>query len=400
MKKKKIIVGIIIAAIVVAVAAVAIFLFNKNSGSGKDKVYVESVATVMGVDTGVANRFAGVVEAQESWEINQDTDKEVAEIYVKVGDRVSEGDKLFAYKTDDASAQIAEKQLEIESINNKINEFNAQIGLLAAERDAAAEDAKFDYTTQIQSLQNEIQQEEFNKKSEELEISKLNETIRNSVVTSKMNGVVKSVNDGSGEEDGSGAFMTIFAEGDYRIKCEVNEQHVAQLEEGMSMAVYSRVNEEDMWSGTIVSIKTDSPISGNNEYDMEEGSEMTSSSKYPFYIALDTTEGLMLGQHVYVQSSGAQSTKKGIWLYEAYVEQEDDKAYVWVDNGKGKIEKREVTLGKYSEETGEYQIKKGLEMTDYITWPMPSLYEGVQTVTDESKVDYESPMYQSEAEEE
>ena len=46
----------------------------------------------------------------------------------------------------------------------------------------------------------------------------------------------------------------------------------------------------------------------------------------------------------------------------------------------------------------EYEIVSGLTEDDYITWPMQGLYEGVITVTDESEVDYSSPLYNQELE--
>ena len=46
---------------------------------------------------------------------------------------------------------------------------------------------------------------------------------------------------------------------------------------------------------------------------------------------------------------------------ESYIVKKKKEAYVWADNGKGKLEKRKVELGKYDEELGEYKIKSGLK---------------------------------------
>ena len=52
--------------------------------------------------------------------------------------------------------------------------------------------------------------------------------------------------------------------------------------------------------------------------------EMTSSSKYPFYIELDNTEGLILGQHVYLQMETEDAEATGIPVSMAFLCYEDD----------------------------------------------------------------------------
>ena len=58
-KKKKILIGIIAAAVVV-IAVVLIILFAGKT-SGKGKIYVQSVKSLMGQDA-FSNRFSGIVE--------------------------------------------------------------------------------------------------------------------------------------------------------------------------------------------------------------------------------------------------------------------------------------------------------------------------------------------------
>lgn len=391
-KKKKIMIGAAVAVVAVIIVVICIFLANKKGTDKSNQAYVEKVASLTGSQSGSTNRFAGVIEAQDTWKINLNGDKEVKEVYVKAGDEVAEGDQLFSYNTDEASNQIEQEKLELESMTNEINDAQEQIAALTAERDAAtSEEARFDYSTQIQSAQNELKQSEYNLKSKQLEIDKLNETVKNSVVTSKMAGVVKSVSDtSSANESSDGTFMTIMASGAYRVKCYVNEQNMSQIAEGEPMLIRSRVDESQTWKGTLAGIDMEDPQSnsGSGDYYEEESSDsdVTTSSKYPFYVTLENTEGMMLGQHVFVEvDNGQGSDKKGIWLYESYLVQEKDNAYVWADNGKGKLEKRKVELGEYDEELGEYEIKSGLKEDDYIAWPQEGIKEGMKTTKDASK---------------
>ena len=66
---------------------------------------------------------------------------------------------------------------------------------------------------------------------------------------------------------------------------------------------------------------------------MKMGDGMTQSSNYPFYVQLDGTNGLMLGQHVYVEPDvGQQEVKTGIWLSDSFINDVDSNPYVWADN--------------------------------------------------------------------
>lgn len=391
-KKKQIIIGVSLA-VVIAVVLVLCFVFGgkKNAGS-TDDVYVEQVAALGGSSAGVQNRYAGVVEAQESWKINLDASRTVQEIYVKEGDEIAEGDKLFAYDTTELNTEIAQAKLEMESISNEIDDYNTQIAALQAERDAASEEAKFDYTTEIQSVQNDLKQAQFNKKSKQLEVDRLNESIKNSVVTSKMAGVVKSLNENQdADTNGTDAFMTILATGDYRVKCLINEQNMMDISEGSAVIIRSRVDESQTWTGVIAQIDRESPQAGTTDVmsmETANSEDTTGTSKYPFYVTIDSSEGLMLGQHVMVEPDHGQGTAKdGIWIYESYLDIDKETAYIWADNGKGRIEKRKVELGEYDETTQEYQILSGLDKKDYIAWPQDGIKEGVKTIKSSGQAD-------------
>ena len=401
MSKKK--VGIIIAAAVVVVAAVGgglwYFLKGNNAGGDSaDKVYVESVASLIPSNSGVQNRYSGVVEPQETWEVNKNGEKTVKEVFVQEGDAVEVGTPLFEYDTETLESELAQAELDLEGMRNEITNYQAQIKQLNEEKNTAPEDEKFNYTTQIQSLQNSIKQTEYNIESKKIEMQKKQESIDNSTVNSEIAGVVKTINDfGMDEMGNSAAYMTILATGDYRIKGTISEQSVWELAEGQSVIIRSRIDEEQTWSGTITRVDTENQETSNNDYYSGIDSGLI-SAKYPFYIALDSTEGLLLGQHVYIEMDEGQSVaKEGIWLFEGYINMEEEEPYVWAANEKNKLEKRKVELGEYDEELGEYEIKSGLSEDDYIAYPMPGLYEGVATVTDAAEVDYTSPLYNQES---
>ena len=70
--------------------------------------------------------------------------------------------------------------------------------------------------------------------------------------------------------------------------------------------ICSRVD-DTTWTGTITKVDTDNPVqnASSDYYDDESAdSDTTTSSKYNFYVSLDESEGLMLGQHVYIEPDG------------------------------------------------------------------------------------------------
>lgn len=407
MNRKKI--GII-AGVVVATAALGGtgFYFREDisamlpfvqEGSSEDKVYVEKVSRIMNQYTGTSNRYNGTVESQDSYEVRVDSSRTVGEIKVEVGDMVEEGQTLLTYDTGDLKMQIEQANLEVESINNDIENYNKQKDRLAQELEKAAESEKFSYTTEIQNVENSIAQRQFDLESKQLEISKYQTQINNSTVSSKVSGIVKEINENGMDANGNSApFMTILQSGDYRVKGSIDEQNIWSLTEGESVLIRSRVDENKTWNGTIALIDTENPQENNDNY-YYSGSETVGASKYPFYIELDSADGLILGQHVYIElDQGQEEVKEGLWLYSYYIVQDEDMPYVWISNDRNRLEKRYVELGEYDADMDEYEIVSGLAEDAYITWPMQGLYEGVTTVTDETEVDYSAPLYNQEME--
>ena len=447
MNKKK--VGIILAVVLLVIACGAgliwYFVVQQGvfSGNSADKVYVESVKAIMNAGAGVNNRYSGVVESQETWDVKKNEDKTVKELFVEQGAAVEEGTPLFEYDTEELKSQLSQAKLELEGIDNEVSGYNSQISELRSDRNSAPESEKFQYTTQIQSLENSIKQSEFSKESKNIEIEKLEESIENSVVVSKIAGIVKSISENGYDQFTGEAlpYISILATGDYRVKGTINEQNVGQIMEGQPVIIRSRIDETQTWEGSVSKIDLETQLTDNNNGYSDTGSAET-ATKYPFYIALDNVEGLILGQHIFIElDNGQTEEKEGIWLYESYIviegneeenlegneedlegteedlegneedlegneegieENEEGtekiKAFVWVANSKNKLEKRSVELGEYDEEMYQYEIVSGLTEDDYIAAPMDNLYEGVTTVTSMEEVDYEAPMYNEEGE--
>ena len=108
--------------------------------------------------------------------------------------------------------------------------------------------------------------------------------------------------------------------------------------------------------------------------------EMTVASKYPFYVELESTEGLLLGQHVYLELYSEEEETAGIRISMAFLcTEEDGSSYVWLES-RGKLKKQPVTLGQMDGMMGTCEITEGLSETDHIAFPDPELCtEGAPT---------------------
>lgn len=385
--KKKV---IFIICLICAVALVAIIL-RVVSGGGKDSaknvLYADKVSVITGNGSGTVNRFAGVVEAQDTLKISLSEDQKVKEIFVEKGQEVDPGTKLFEYDTEELAMTLEQGNLELEKINNNISNLNAQIAALTTEKKSAPASEQLSYTTQIQELQTEVKQEEYNYKVKELEVNRTKKSLESSTVTSTIAGIIQEINPDPGYDDYSGekqAFMSILSTGKYRIKGKISEQNIGELQPGMDVTVRARNNQEEIWKGSVDEIDTEKPESSSQNGMYSDSDSSAQATKYPFYVTLETSDGLMLGQHVYIEPGTGVNTD-GLYLMTSYIVDADGKEpYVWLANEKGRLEKRKVTLGTYNEEQDTWEITDGLKETDYIVWPDEECREGAEVQKNET----------------
>ena len=385
--KKKV---IFIICLICAVALVAIIL-RVVSGGGKDSaknvLYADKVSVITGNGSGTVNRFAGVVEAQDTLKISLSEDQKVKEIFVEKGQEVDPGTKLFEYDTEELAMTLEQGTLELEKINNNISNLNAQIAALTTEKKSAPASEQLSYTTQIQELQTEVKQEEYNYKVKELELNRTKKSLESSTVTSTIAGIIQEINPDPGYDDYSGekqAFMSILSTGKYRIKGKISEQNIGELQPGMDVTVRARNNQEEIWKGSVDEIDTEKPESSSQNGMYSDSDSSAQATKYPFYVTLETSDGLMLGQHVYIEPGTGVNTD-GLYLMTSYIVDADGKEpYVWLANEKGRLEKRKVTLGTYNEEQDTWEITDGLQETDYIVWPDEECREGAEVQKNET----------------
>ena len=369
--------------------AAAVCLSLSLTACGSDSaVYVQSVEVLAGM-SGIApgERFAGLVVSENMTEIEKDSEKNIEEVYVKSGDDVKKGQKLFAYDTEQLQLTLDKQRLELEQLNASIENYKSQIATLERERETVSGTDKLQYTVQIQTTQVDLKEAELNVKTKENEVQKSEDLLKNAVVTSPIDGRVQNVSeDGTDSYGNPLPFITIQQIGSYRIKGTIGELQRGSITEGTRIKAISRTDATQTWTGTVALVDYENPTqgSGNNYGGVGSVDEMTSSSKYPFYVDLESTDGLILGQHLYLEIFTEEGQTSGPSISSGFICYDDDgTTFVWAEKN-GKLEKREVTLGEYNPMTDTQEVVEGLALEDYIAFPDAALCrEGAPTTREE-----------------
>ncbi|MCD8384749.1 MAG: efflux RND transporter periplasmic adaptor subunit [Clostridiales bacterium] len=358
-----------------------------SAAAGESTASVQSVAMLMGVDLTGTSQYGGIVEAKATVKVQKDSSKTVDEVYVQAGDMVQAGDLLFTYDTDALELSVETAELEVEQLQNSITNYETQITALEKEKKKASSSEQLSYTLQIQETELNKSEAEYNLKTKQAELERLKDGMDETEVYAEVSGLVQSVADDSTSEyayaysyDDSGssdAFITIMETGTYRIKGTVSEENIYSLYEGMEITAVSRTDSSQTWTGAIESIDTGvTADEDESDYYYDSSDSDSRSAKYTFYVALESSDGLLIGQHVYLKAGGDESGDE-IVLPAGYLVLEGEDASVWAADSSSRLELRSVTLGDYDAEADTYVITGGLTLEDYIAYPDSSLAVGM-----------------------
>ena len=384
--KKKTILLIVCAVVVLGVAAFFGWRYIQGGSDDGSGVYVQPTVELNMYSAPSTTLFAGVVESQESVHIDPQNGKKVAKLLVNEGDVVTEGQPLFRYDTDAIKLDIQQAELDMELAEQNIARLKEEIKELSLYVDKTSPEGQMN-AARVQQLEVEVATKEYEQKQKNNELTRLKASLKDDTATAPIAGTVQAVNEdvaeGNGGYDMNGNplhYIVLTASGDFRIKGSVSEQFIMDLYEGQPIVICSRVN-DDTWSGTVSRIDTSQPEQNNDYYYYDDGN---GASKYAFYVEPESTEGLMMGQHVILAPDYGSSVtmSEGLWLSSGWFNLSDDgSATVWKRSGSNRLTLQKVTLGEYNESYDCYQVLDGLTEEDYIAWPSEECKEGSKTTT-------------------
>jgi len=372
--------------ILLAAAIVLSALLSGCQANTGDPAAVMSVAEICGIGSvGRVDRFSGMVVARSEVSVKKENEKRVAEVKVAAGDTVTTGQILFSYEQEQAEMDLEKARLELEQLRNSLSSYKAEKEELERQRAKAKADQQLSYTLEISEKDASIRETEYAITAKEKDIEKLENSLKNLDVYCPVDGVVQSVNE-TGAMDNYGnekPFIVITEAGNRRIKGYVNETNIGSVNPDMPVVIRSRVDDAT-WRGTISMIDFEAANQGDkNKMYYSAADDTQSSSKYPFYVELESDEGLILGQHVYIEPDYGQEDEPesdALMLPAYYVVTDDGRPYVWARGAGDKLEKRAVTLGDLNEDTDAYPILSGLTPEDAIAFPAENLKNGMPCV--------------------
>ena len=355
---------------VIALGAALLLL----TGCGaKTQVNVEQAGMLTTAVTS-SDKFAGVVVSENIIEIDRDSEQKIEELFVAVGDTVRINEKLFEYDTDTLSLTVDKQQLEMDKLAQQIKDLTTQKTNL--EKQIKSEKDKSTKATlelSLRSVTADLTQANYDKNTLQAEINYNKDMLKNASVRSPIKGTVRSIN-----ESGS-PYITIQQDGAFQVKGTLNELSLnAGIMEGVGVTILSRTDPTAFWTGTVTTVDYNT-VSEDDTDNMYGGyvDPMATSTSYPFYITLDSTSGLLLGQHVYIQISAAAIGDELLRIPESYILDiaTDEETfltvgYVWgVDMETMTLAKLPVTLGEYDPTYGTYVILEGITSESFLADP-------------------------------
>ena len=368
-------------------------LLTLTGCGAKTQVNVEQAGMLTTAVTS-SDKFAGVVVSENVIEIDRDTEQKLDELYVAVGDVVRVNEKLFEYDTDTLSLTIDKQQLEIDKLTQQIKDLTTQKknleNQIKKEKDKSV---KATLELQLRSVSADLTQATYDKNALQTEINYNKSMLTNAAVRSPIKGTVRSIN-----ENGS-PYITIQQAGSYQVKGILNELSLnAGIMEGVGVTILSRTDPTVFWTGVVSMVDYNS--AGSNEYDEMYGggydTGMSTSTSYPFYISLDNTNGLLLGQHVYIQISAAALSDELLRIPEGYIMDVTMDEETWLTTGTVwgvdmetlELVKTTVTLGEYDPTYGTYVILDGITAESYLADPAADGVKEGASVTLRSELEY------------
>ena len=413
--------GLIIVGLLASLAAAGYgawqFYFKDRFAKRTDDstvAYVTRVERLTPENLGMENWFTGVVEAEKTRNVSIESGRSVSEVKVSVGDIVHPGDLLFEY--DLAATETALKQARLDY--NKLVDSGKSMAeeITSLEKsywEAQNANEQLSISLDMESRRMDQKKNEYQVMKKLEEIEKLQASMENTQVLCDMEGVVQKIDtskltseDGDtltssvdvmsfdSDDSSENTFLTILSTGDYRVKGQVNEQNRMEIIQGERVKVRSRARQDMVWTGILGSIdEQGGTTSSEDNFFGETSNSQTNTTIYPFYVTLDNSDGLNLGEHVYIELDHGRSERAaGLWLLKYYIQDADSEApYVWAADETEHLEKRMVTLGEFDAVNQEYQILDGLTADDYIAFPDDGFAEGIRAVDSTVRAAEEEP---------
>ncbi|MEE6451242.1 efflux RND transporter periplasmic adaptor subunit [Gottfriedia acidiceleris] len=382
-QKKFIVMGIIVLLIVSVVLSVAVVEIRESKS--KTLQFISPTVKSFTKTETVSGR---VVQSHTETIYVNPTKGSINEIFVKEGDTVTKGQKLFSYEDTTIAAEIGQAEVNKKLAETTVTQKNDQIASLEKEiqnaisaststsnpTDANNTDKNATNTTntpEIQSLQTELNtaKEELNAaqlKVEQytLEAEKLKAQQKSLTVNSNNDGVVLNLNKSIGQgykatDKQQISIMQIASNEPFQIEGKLTEEEKAKIEPGQTIKVSSKVVTDKSWKGSISEV-SNYPMNEQST-NQDKNSKKEAIPYYTFRATLDSQENLYPGYETNLEV--VVQSKDLLAIPQTSVKGSGKSKYVYVLK-KGTIYKQKVKTGQ---KQGKYiAILKGVKEGDKV----------------------------------
>ncbi len=356
---------------------------NKKKGSTEDLKFVSVTEKEISNTKLVSGRIVpGNVETLYA----DPTKGKVNELFVKEGQEVKKGDKLFSYDNSELSIQAKQLDIDKKSTDLRNKQGNEKIASLKKEiqkaKDAgAAAEVLAPLETQLQDLQYQQQALDLEIEKNKLSAEQLKKKQDELIVYSNTTGVVQKADMEAGQNTtqqagaGGNPIVQIASKDPFQIQGTLTELQKAQILPNQPITVTSKAVANKTWKGKITEV-SEYPTSDELGQGISgaAGSQTPNISSYNFKAALESQEDLSPGYHVSLQVE--LTKKKMLAIPQSSIIEKGNSSYVYVVNNK-KLNKQKLTTGTGDGEWTE--VLKGLKAGDEVVDnPSDRLYDGME----------------------
>lgn len=209
-------------------------------------------------------------------------------------------------------------------------------------------------------LEQKIREDDIALRMLKLELSRMERELGDGNVYAEFDGIVCLVGDPETAYAYSEPVLKLSGGGGYYIDGAISEFSLSSVQEGQTVQI-NAWESGTMCDGVVQSVST-TPTNGNGW-----GSGNPNATYYVYTVFVDDSNNLREGEWVELMLSNTES-KSAFILDKAFVVQEANKYYVYVQGKDGKLEKREISVGQelYG---SSVQILGGITMDDLIAFP-------------------------------
>ncbi|MBA2794991.1 efflux RND transporter periplasmic adaptor subunit [Streptococcus porcinus] len=394
-KTKKIIAGVTVATLVLIGGF--LYIQGKNQLASKKSKTDYVAENVKAGTISSTTLLSGIVKALSEEYIYFDQSRgSDAQVTVKVGDKVSKGQQLVQYNTTTAQAAYDTANRNLNKIGRQINYLqtygrpmaSAQSSENSSQGSSGAagnnsiqqpsQETNASYTQQLQDLNDAYA-------DAQAELTKAQQTLNQTVVTSNNDGTVVEVNnDIDPSAKNSQTLVHVVSEGQLQVKGQLTEYDLATIKPEQKVKIKSKVYADKTWDGKISYISNYPNDKNGTPNELSQGSTATSAASYDYKVEI-TSPLDQLKQGFSVSVEVVNETKHILVPINATFK-EDGKQYVWTyDNSSSKVTKTEVTLGNADAKSQE--ILTGLKVgQQIISNPTSHIKNGEKLKNVKSKV--------------